>query len=113
MTDIDSLSGRELDEAVCVAMGWTTEVRDGKTLWHQPYMPVLFSRPPSTDIGAAFGLLLPFFGVSVHIDDDDVSVVHRMVDDSGRVTVRKLATGPKSEAAAVMCRAFLKLKQEM
>jgi len=110
--EIDGLSGRTLDEAVAIHVGWIHSCEG----WIPPNRPFDYREARlcvyeyHTDLGAAVSLLIQQpYSTGVQIHDDGVSVMHRAVDDKGRMSVAVLARGPKSEAATVICRAYLKL----
>jgi len=94
MTTPDTLAGRELDEAVCAALGLQPLFGEPDTAFHK-------------NLGAAMGLLLS-------VTDDEWQIDH--YDGGIGVYSGKgflLASGPKSEAATTICRAFLKLKERV
>ena len=100
---IDQVSGRELDEAVARARGW--ERKDG--YWYgPPFGDFAFNRPHEihNDLGAAMGLLMDCKGVAVNITDTMVQVI------TGLTAADLIAMGPKEQAATVLCRAWLKIK---
>lgn len=115
MTDaeIDGLSGRQLREAVCLAFGWTREGESGD-LFRSPGGNVKgwYDLPkPNTDLGAAMGLLMGLDHVSIEWHGESLSVFwFEPVDVTVVSLVNPIADGPKSEAATVICKAYLKLK---
>jgi hypothetical protein len=101
--DIDTLGGVAMDEAVCRALGWHTEFRDGRILWHCPGVPFMYDRPKRyrDDIAAAMSLLMEFGGVRISIEKTTVTI---------ECPRRVLAHGSKSELATLACRAWMKLQ---
>lgn len=116
---IDGLSGRKLDEAVCLALGWTNReqlyLAGGRyLLWYSPGHDGDFEyqqqnpHPHHDDLGAAMSLLLGLDGIT-----NAVWVSPSTIEVFGHITTTAwglLATGPKEAAAETICRAFLKLK---
>jgi hypothetical protein len=107
--NIDQLSGRELDEAVAVLDGWERVVRDGRTAWHRSPVPFLMSEPTqySSNLCAAMLLLVKCCLVRINIGGTHITV-SRMDNEA---EPRILASGPKDQAATILCRAWLKLKE--
>ncbi len=106
---IDQLSGRELDRAVSNAAGYycgpgnSMVYIEGHGVSDLPFY--------HRDLGAAMSLLLEC-GHNIQIRTHHP----RTASDDKRCIIyvnykeRLLASGPKSEAAAICCRAYLKLK---
>lgn len=107
--EIDSLEGRELDEAVCVDLGWK---RDDFGGWKKPGAKGKCHSLARyrDDIGAAMGLLLtaddfPLIRIDRNADLEIVVYCHFF----GDAWPTRIAGGPKLNAASIFCRAFLKL----
>lgn len=108
-----TLSGRSLREATCLAMGWTREGESGE-LFRSPggFVRGWYELPKiEADLGDAMSLLL---GLDVN-GSDAISCGWGITHSSDGFEVysewqgEALATGSKSEAASVICRAYLKL----
>jgi len=130
--EIDGLSGRALDEAVCLALGWTWCKR-GKSIVPELVAPdnmddcVVCKRPKPeslayvsgkwgmpwtpfyhTDLGEAMLLLMGLEWLTFRLcGTPKCGIRAKWVNHSGQW--EEIATGPKSEAASVICRAYLKL----
>jgi len=106
--EIDGLSGYYLSEAVAKRLGWH-DVRPGHEIdslygaRKSGGGAVIILPRYATDKGAALSLLLGLRCVAVNITGSDVSVI------TGLSTNEIVTIGPKEQAAAVMCKAFLKL----
>lgn len=110
---IDRLEGRELDRVMCLHDGaYHAEGNLCKIEGHG------WSDIPHyhSNLGAAMGLLLQFTNDSCH------SVLTHVYESGGQAWLsvyegvlalhegKPLASGPKSEAASIICRDYLKLK---
>lgn len=115
---IDSLSGRELDEAVALASGWRVIRGVERDYWLNPNSANAYGAP-SNDIGAAMLLLLTLptqghgWAIDCHTEfgESDEEDFHEVFEVYSEVEGRPLASGPKSVAAQTICQAFLKLKR--
>lgn len=111
--EIDRLEGRELDEAVARALGWTSL----GAYWYAPgehgqqFKGHCFhSVKVSNDLGSAMGLLLTattFAIESADLPEATVWVTIWMRCDGGMYSA--IACGNRDDLATVICRAFLKL----
>lgn len=108
---IDGLDGVELNLQVAIAAGWQTE-RWGigqHIRWIGPLGEMsMGEQPPEFDLGAAMGLLMGCPDVKVHWGDATITVSSFRYDRD--LVFTEIATGPKSSAASIICRAYLKIK---
>lgn len=110
-SEIDGLSGITLNEAVARHLGWTQPIpKVLPSVWEDldgESLELQFA----SDIGSAMQLLLSIdtsenglgYGWSVQECDGEIGVYSELRGEP-------IATGPKDQAASVLCRAFLKLK---
>lgn len=128
--NIDTLAGDELKESVAIAQGYRKltedEIRDvhvnridGENIFRCPYGSLVESHclPNYLDEGTAFRLLMEFEGIRIDMTVDSISILQGFSVDNGNaqwVVMFQdrivLATGPKTEAASVMLKAYLKLR---
>jgi len=132
--DIDSMTGRELDEAVAIASGWkwwrtwrvdtqryerylaaATPLQPGASDGTEPLKVGWDAVLPywHTDTGAAFGLLMGLdeqINIQTSADGESITVLRWDGTTDQRGTWVELATGPKADAAATMVRAWLKVQ---